>query len=82
MYQAILQIYSETDADLLIQIYQDFIKEINPSFDCLRITTFENDLRKTFARELNNQVYKVNGSPTNINGIDVYEAGVDRKSVV
>lgn len=83
MYKAIYQIVNENDPDVLIQLYDEFTKVMKPEKDFRRIIIFENDLRKAFAHDLNNQVFKTDGLPFNeINGIKVYDAGLDFKMIV
>jgi len=83
MYKAIALIVNENNPNLLISVYDNFSKEMNPQFDFMRITTFENDLRKEFARSLNREVLKTeNRDYTMIDGIKVYEAGLDFKIIV
>lgn len=83
MYLAIYQIVQENDPDVLIQLYDEFTKIMKPEKDFRRIIVFENDLRKAFAHDLNNQVFKTDNLPyEEINEIKVYEAGVDFKMIV
>lgn len=83
MYMAIYQIVNENDPDVLIQLYDEFIKNIKPEKDFRRIIVFENDLRKAFAHDLNNQVFKThNLSYEELNGIKVYDAGLAFKMIV
>ena len=83
MYLAIYQIVQENDPDVLIQLYDEFTKIMKPEKDFRRIIVFENDLRKAFAHDLNNQVFKTDNLPyEEINGIKAYEAGVDFKMIV
>lgn len=83
MHKAIAQIVVESNPDILISIYDNFSKEMNPHFDFMRTTTFENNLRKEFAKSLNKEVFKVdNQNYTTINGIKVYDAGTDFKMIV
>jgi len=83
MYKAIYQIVKENDPDILISIYDDFGKEMNPELDFMRVTTFENDLRKEFAKHLNKSVFKTEDrTPTIIDDIEVYDAGVDFKMII
>jgi hypothetical protein len=56
---------------------------MKPQKDFRRIIVFENDLRKAFANDLNNQIFKLDNLPySEVNGIKVYDAGVDFKMVV
>ena len=83
MYLAIYQIVNESDLNVLMQLYDEFTKIIKPEKDFRRMIIFENDLRKAFAHDLNNQVFKTNNLPYDeVNGIRVYDAGVDFKMVV
>lgn len=83
MYLAIYQIVNESDLNVLMQLYDEFTKIIKPEKDFRRLIIFENDLRKAFAHDLNNQVFKTNNLPYDeVNGIRVYDAGVDFKMVV
>lgn len=83
MYKAIYQIVNENNPDILCKLYDEFIKLMNPEKDFRRIIVFENDLRKMFAHDLNNQIFKIDNLPYDeINGIKVYDAGVDFKMIV
>lgn len=83
MYMAIYQIVNEDNIDVLIQLYDEFTKEMQPSKDFRRTIVFKNDLRKAFAHDLNRQVYKTDGkSFTEVDGIKVYDAGIDFKMIV
>lgn len=83
MYLAIYQIVNENDPNILTQLYDEFIQTMQPEKDFRRIITFENDLRKAFAYDLNRQVFKTDNLPYNeVNGIKVYDAGVDFKMIV
>lgn len=83
MYMSIYQIVNETNPELLIQLYDEFTQILTPQKDFRRIIVFENDLRKAFAHDLNKKIFKTdNLSFENINGIKVYDAGVDFKMIV
>lgn len=83
MYLAIYQVVNESNPDVLIQLYDEFIKIMKPEKDFRRIIVFENDLRKAFARDLNNQVFKIDNLPySEFNGIKIYDSGVDFKMIV
>ena len=83
MYMAIYQIINENDPDVLIQLYDEFTKIMKPEKDFRRIIVFENDLRKAFAHDLNNQVFKTDKLPYDeVDGIKIYDAGVDFKMIV
>lgn len=83
MYMAIYQIINENDPDVLIQLYDEFTKIMKPEKDFRRIIVFENDLRKAFAHDLNNQVFKTDKLPYDeVDGIKTYDAGVDFKMIV
>ena len=83
MYQAIAQIVSENDPDILIDVFDSFNKEMNPNLDFMRVTTFENDLRKEFAKSLNQQVYQIQDQNSLVlDGVNVYEVDEDFKMIV
>ena len=83
MYMAIYQIVNENDPDVLIQLYDEFTKIMKPVKDFRRIIVFENDLRKAFSHDLNNQVFQANNLEYNeVDGIKVYDAGTDFKMIV
>lgn len=83
MYLAIYQIINESDPDVLIKLYDEFTKIMKPKKDFRRIIVFENDLRKAFAHDLNNQVFKTDKLPYDeVDGIKIYDAGVDFKMIV
>ena len=78
MYNAIKLIVDEKDAEKLISIYNDFSKTHSPSFNLLRITTFENDLRKEFAKCLNASTFKTVNHPYKVvDGVKVIDAGTN-----
>lgn len=83
MYMAIYQIVSENDSDVLIELYDEFMKQAHPKPDFRRIIVFENDLRKIFAHDLSSVVYSTDNKPYELcEGIKVYDAGTDFKMVV
>ena len=83
MYEAIARIVCETDSNLLISIYDEFTKSLNTKLDFMRITVFENSLRKEFAKALNNCVFKTdNKSFKLVDGVKVIDAGEDFKMIV
>jgi len=83
MYEAIARIVYENDSNVLIQVYDEFLKQLNPKLDFMRITVFENDLRKEFARNLNNSVFKTENTNYILeDSIKIYDAGIDFKMIV
>ena len=83
MYLAIYQIINENDPNVLIQLYDEFTKIMKPKKDFRRIITFENDLRKAFAHDLNKKVFKTDNLPYDeVDGIKIYDADVDFKMIV
>jgi len=83
MYVAICQIVNEDDADVLIQLYDEFMKQIHPKRDFRRIVVFENEMRKSFAHDLGNKIYKPEDKPYSLyDDIKVYDAGVDFKLII
>ncbi len=83
MYLAIYQIVNERDPDVLIKLYDEFTSIMKPEKDFRRIIFFENDLKKAFAHDLNNQVFKIDDLPyEEFNGVKVYDAGIDFKMIV
>lgn len=83
MYKAILNIINENDPDILIEIYDKFVKEHNTRLDFMRITTFETDLRKEFAKDLNKVVFKTEDKEsTNVDGVKIIDANTDFKMIV
>lgn len=83
MYNAIVRIVYESDRDILIEIYKEFTKSLNPKLDFMRITVFEEELRKEFAKELHSQVFKIgNQSYTELDGIKIYDAGTNFKMII
>ena len=83
MYLAIYQIVNENDPFVLKELYDQFVKIMNPQKDFRRIVVFENDLRKAFASDLNRQVFKVDGKNFSlIDNVKIYDAGVDFKMIV
>lgn len=82
MYQAILEILLERNANLLIDAYNQFSKEMNVSPNFMRTITFENMMRKAFSQNLNANVYQCNNECTLNDGIKIFEAGTDFKMIV
>lgn len=83
MYLAIYQIVNENNIEVLIKLYDEFTRIMQPKKDFRRMIVFENDLRKAFAHDLNNQVFKVDDLPySESDGIKVYDSGVDFKMIV
>lgn len=79
---SVMKIYNEENAEILFEVYDSISREINPKFNYLRVNILENDLRKIFAREYNNQVFKTVGNSVMIDGVNVYDAGIDFKMIV
>lgn len=83
MYQTIYQVVNEIDPEVLIELYDEFVKIMHPERDFRRIVIFENDLRKAFAHDLNNQVFKTDNLPyQELDGVKIYDAGTDFKMIV
>ena len=83
MYKAIYQIVNEDDPEVLIELYDEFRKIMHPEKDFRRIIVFENDLRKVYAHDLNNQVFKTENLPyEEVDGVKIYDAGTDFKMIV
>lgn len=83
MYQAISSIVKEENPDTIIAVYEMFQKEMPFELEFMNITTFEEDLRKEFAKSLNQSVWKLQGEPVQrLDGIPVYDAGTDFKMII
>lgn len=83
MYMAIYKIVNETDFNVLMEVYDEFVSTLKPDKDFRRIIVFENDLRKAFAHDLNRQVFRTDNKVyEEVNGVKVYDAGVDFKMIV
>ena len=66
-----------------MEVYDEFVSTLKPDKDFRRIIVFENDLRKAFAHDLNRQVFRTDNKVyEEVNGVKVYDAGVDFKMIV
>lgn len=79
MYRAILEIIGENDANILLDVYNQFSKQMEVAPNFMRTVTFENAMRKTFAKNLNMSVFKCEGNHTLENGVEMFDAGTDFK---
>lgn len=50
MYRAMLEIIGENDANVLLDVYNRFSKQMEVAPNFMRTVTFENAMRKTFAK--------------------------------
>ena len=82
MYMAMVSIINEQDPDLLLDVYKEFAKEMNPRPNFMRTIVFENALRKEFALNLNSVVYKCGETAKVVDDVPVFEAGTDFKMIV
>ena len=82
MYRVILEIIGENNPNILMETYKQFSenKEVVPNF--MRIVTFENAMRKEFAKSLNASVFNCTGECTHEDGVKVFDAGTDFKMIV
>ncbi|MEG1009721.1 MAG: hypothetical protein RSF67_07940, partial [Clostridia bacterium] len=82
MYMAIINIINEDDSALLIELYQEFSKQLSPKPNFMRTVVFENLLRKGFAKDLTTSVYKCDQDYIFKDNVKVYDAGTDFKMIV
>lgn len=82
MYKAMLDIILENDANVLIEAYNQFSKEMHTSPNFMRTVTFENAMRKTFAQNLTASAYKCNDTYIINEGVKIFDAGTDFKMIV
>lgn len=82
MYKAIINIINEDNPDLLIKVYQEFSKQMEPKPNFMRTVVFENSLRKEFAKKLTSSVYKCNQDYVLQDNVKVFNAGTDFKMIV
>ena len=83
MYQAISSIVKEENPDTIIAVYEMFQTEMPFELEFMNITTFEADLRKEFAKSLNQSVWKLQGEPVQLlDGIPLYDADTDFKMII
>ncbi len=82
MYNAIMEIINEQDSSILLEAYKEFSQGMSPKPNFMRLSIFENSLRREFALALNDSVYKCNGKPVIIDGVRIYDAGTDFKMMV
>lgn len=81
MYKAIYQIVSEQDINILYDLFIS-IKEF-PNRDYRRITIFENELRKAFAKDLHSQIYRIDNNSYKITEeVPIYEVPNDFKMII
>ncbi len=83
IYLSLVQIIKETDPDVLTELYDEIVSIMNPEMDFRRMIVFENDLRKAFARDLNQQIWMTDNQPhKEMDGVEVYDAGTDFKMII
>ncbi len=83
MYRAIFSIVYEKDADVLLQLYDEFRSVMKPELDFRRVVVFENEMRAAFAHDLGERVFKTEGRDyQEIAGVKIYDAGLDFKIIV
>lgn len=82
MYKAMLEIIGENDANVLIEVYNQFSKQMEVSPNFMRTITFEKDMRKIFAQNLNMSVFRCKDNYTFEDGVKIFDAGTDFKMVV
>lgn len=82
MYRAMLEIIGENDANILLDVYNQFSKQMEVAPNFMRTITFENAMRKAFAKNLNMSVFKCEGNHTLENGVEMFDAGTDFKMIV
>ena len=82
MYKAMLDIIGENNVNVLIDVYNQFSKQkkVVPNF--MRTVTFENEMRKLFAQNLNMSVFKCRDTYTLYDGVKMFDAGTDFKMIV
>lgn len=82
MYRAMLEIIGENDPNILLDVYNQFSKQMEVAPNFMRTVTFENAMRKAFAKNLNMSVFKCEGNYTFEDGVEMFDAGTDFKMVV
>lgn len=82
MYKAMLDIIGENDANVLIDVYNQFTNQMEVSPNFMRIITFENIMRKIFAQSLNMSVFKCGDNYTLEDDVKMFDAGTDFKMIV
>lgn len=82
MYKAIVDIIGENDPDILINLYNQFSSQMQVLPNFMRTITFENAMRKAFAQNLSESVYKCSGTYTIEDGIKIFDAGTNFKMIV
>ena len=82
MYKAMLEIIGENDANVLIDVYNQFSNQTEVSPNFMRVITFENAMRKTFAQNLNMSVFKCGDNYTLEGDVKIFDAGTDFKMIV
>lgn len=82
MYKAMLEIIGENDPNILLDVYNQFSEQMEVAPNFMRTVTFENAMRKTFAKNLNMSVFKCEGKHTLEDGVEMFDAGTDFKMIV
>ncbi len=83
LYLCLCEIVSENDAEKLIKIFDEFSEQKETSFNYMSPLVIEDELKNMFLQEFNKVTYKTdNQLPTNIDGIQVYNAGTDFKMIM
>ena len=82
MYKAMLEIIGENDANVLIDVYNQFSNQTEVSPNFMRVITFENAMRKIFAQNLNMSVFKCGDNYTLEGDVKIFDAGTDFKMIV
>lgn len=83
LYLCLCEIVSEKDAEKLIKIFDEFSEQKETSFNYMSPLVIEDELKNMFLQEFNKVTYKTdNQLPTNIDGIQVYNAGTDFKMIM
>lgn len=82
MYKAMLDIIGENDANVLLDVYNQFSNQMEVSPNFMRIITFENAIRKIFAQNLNMSIFKYGDNYTLEDDVKIFDVGTDFKMIV
>lgn len=82
MYKAMLEIIGENDANVLLDVYNQFSEQMEVSPDFIRTATFENVMRKAFSKNLNMSVFQCKDNYTMEDNVKIYDSGTDFKMIV
>lgn len=82
IYESITHIVNEKDKNKLLNVFNEINKNSDFKLDYLFTALLEDGLRDIFLNHLNNETFKCEGKYDEIDGVKVYDAGVDFKIIL